>query len=300
MRGRAHFDEEIPHVSPRRREFVENESPLLEVGEAFISELESRRITEVARTEALEQAFSLKKLLANNNLNIITAESLTAGLICSTLVDVPGEGSVIMGGIVAYDTDLKRQLLQVSTKGVYSILTSQQMAANALDNSRAMISLAVSGNAMPYPVDKSEIGIVYIGVALRTRDKILVYGNKVSICDKKQVENMCSAWKSLNTVCPDISYAPYQLTAVISDYIRNKTVAYACMEASRVIKKELYKGIKWGTVPNEPYDLICKPSPVILSRLEKEIDYSSDCKGTDVNMIDEIAYHPLKTFPQFI
>lgn len=102
------------------------------------------------------------------DLNLVTAESLTAGMIVKTLVDVPGEGDTIYGSFVTYDTDAKRKLIQVRTEGVYSEKTAKQMAEGALANSRAMVALSVTGDSMPSPSAESRLGQVYIGVALRT------------------------------------------------------------------------------------------------------------------------------------
>ena len=59
--------------------------------------------------------------LKSNELNIVTAESLTAGMIAATLVDLaPGYGSYVYGGHAVYDSDAKRQFLGVTQGDVYT------------------------------------------------------------------------------------------------------------------------------------------------------------------------------------
>jgi nicotinamide-nucleotide amidase len=56
----------------------------------------------------------LLETLAAQGLHLAVAESLTGGLLTSAFVDVSGASKVLLGSIVAYQTDLKHQLLGVS------------------------------------------------------------------------------------------------------------------------------------------------------------------------------------------
>src|SRR5690625_7352608 len=71
--------------------------------------------------------------LTQKSLTIATAESLTAGMLSSTIADVPGASAVLQGGIVAYDNTVKHRLLDVSAdnlpaRGAVAAETARQMA----------------------------------------------------------------------------------------------------------------------------------------------------------------------------
>ena len=51
---------------------------------------------------------------------IATSESLTAGMIMSTLVDIPWAGYLKYGGFAVYDTDAKRVFNGVTVDDVYT------------------------------------------------------------------------------------------------------------------------------------------------------------------------------------
>ena len=60
-----------------------------------------------------ELAQSLVARLTQADLTIAAAESLTGGLVCSALVDVPGASAVLRGSVAAYATELKAHVLGV-------------------------------------------------------------------------------------------------------------------------------------------------------------------------------------------
>lgn len=58
---------------------------------------------------------------SQRGVRLAVAESLTGGLVASAIVSIPGASEVFAGGIVAYDSELKRTLL-----GVDDVLLREQ------------------------------------------------------------------------------------------------------------------------------------------------------------------------------
>ena len=99
-----------------------------------------------------------------------TCESLTGGMICSTLVDVPGASKVVRGGLITYQTDMKTLLADVDAAlieahGVVSGEVARAMAAGA--RARLGVDIAVSATGMASPGDENDppAGTVYVGLA---------------------------------------------------------------------------------------------------------------------------------------
>ncbi|MFB9957236.1 CinA family protein [Agromyces bracchium] len=113
--------------------------------------------------------------LTRRGLRIAVAESLTGGLVTAELTRIPGASVVVNGGIVAYDTSVKRSLLGVpadllAAVGAVHPEVARRMAdgvrsALAVDDRPADLGLATTGVAGPDPQDGKAVGTVYIGVA---------------------------------------------------------------------------------------------------------------------------------------
>lgn len=109
-------------------------------------------------------------LLQARGLTVGTCESLTGGMICSTLVDVPGASKVVRGGLITYQTDTKTLLADVDAaliadKGVVSGEVARAMAEGA--RARLGVDIAVSATGMASPGDENDppAGTVYVGLA---------------------------------------------------------------------------------------------------------------------------------------
>lgn len=117
------------------------------------------------RPEAIE-AIHLATAAA---LTLATAESLTGGRVCASLVEVPGASAVVRGAVVAYSGEVKHRALGVpehvlAQAGVVSESVALAMADGVRDALGAEVAVATTGAAGPEPHDGAEPGTVCIAV----------------------------------------------------------------------------------------------------------------------------------------
>lgn len=120
---------------------------------------------------------------------VATAESLTAGLVCVTLTDVPGASAAVRGGLVVYATELKAKLAGVDAgllaeHGAVHPEVAAQLAAGARERCGADWGLGLTGVAGPDPQDGVAPGTVHIGLAGRSGTQVRTHtfgGNRAGI-----------------------------------------------------------------------------------------------------------------------
>ena len=116
-------------------------------------------------------------VLKERSVKLITAESLTGGLIASEFTKIPGSSDVLWGGYVVYTAQAKISLLNIepeliSSFGVVSPQTVEAMAFGAVRNffdascaPEPAVSIAVSGVAGPSSLEGNPPGTVCISSA---------------------------------------------------------------------------------------------------------------------------------------
>lgn len=114
----------------------------------------------------------LKEMLINQNLKIAAAESMTAGLFQAELATIPGMAQALVGGIVAYNEDVKINQLGVDPVIIdeHSVVSSQcaeDMARKIQALFKADIGVGITGAAGPDEHGGQPAGTVWIGIAFQ-------------------------------------------------------------------------------------------------------------------------------------
>lgn len=120
-------------------------------------------------SDLLALATRVVATMADRDLTLATAESLTGGLLGATITEVPGASRVYLGGGIAYATSLKEAMLGVDRLDIaaFSVISAQvasEMAAGIADLTGADWSVAVTGVAGPDPQEGHAPGEVWICV----------------------------------------------------------------------------------------------------------------------------------------
>jgi len=92
--------------------------------------------------------------LAGAGLTLATAESCTGGWAAQVITHTAGSSAWFERGFVTYSNEAKQDMLGVSAAvlenhGAVSLETAKEMASGALDHSKALVSLAITGIAGP-------------------------------------------------------------------------------------------------------------------------------------------------------
>ena len=108
--------------------------------------------------------------LAGRGQTVAVAESLTGGLVVAALTDVAGASRVVRGGVVAYATAVKADVVGVDPallrrEGAVHPDVARAMAEGVRVLLSTTYGVATTGVAGPEPQDGSPVGEVHVAVA---------------------------------------------------------------------------------------------------------------------------------------
>lgn len=128
------------------------------------------------------------KELQEKNLKISFAESMTGGLLSSSLTNEENASKVFELGIVAYSNRVKNKILDckkttLNNYGVYSNETVREMLDGLKTKSNADILVGVSGVAGPSNDQGFKAGEVFIGISYKSlkEEKVEFSGNRQNV-----------------------------------------------------------------------------------------------------------------------
>jgi competence/damage-inducible protein CinA C-terminal domain len=136
---------------------------------------------------------AIKDTLIARGEMMATAESLTGGLVASSIVNEAGSSAVLAGGIVAYQNEVKEALLGVphqvlEEKGAVSAETVKAMAEGARKKFGCEWAIATSGIAGPTGAEPGKpVGTVWMAVANSLQNEAfckIFEGNRTEVRQK--------------------------------------------------------------------------------------------------------------------
>lgn len=133
----------------------------------------------------------VSKKLHKSNFSLVSAESCTGGWLAKQITDLPDSSTIFDRGFVTYSNEAKQDMLGVTIEtldqyGAVSEETTREMADGALKNSRADISVSISGVAGPgggtkeKPVGMVSFGWGKLGSTTKT-DTVIFEGDRDSV-----------------------------------------------------------------------------------------------------------------------
>ena len=147
-------------------------------------------------TDSFEQIVTHNEELARTiveragelGVTVSTAESLTAGMIASTIADIPGASAVLRGGAVTYCDEIKHRVLGVGQETLdrytaVSYQAAREMATGSLELYRCDIAVSATGYAGPGGgTEDDPAGTFYIGWAYRPADGGMTVVDSMRCC----------------------------------------------------------------------------------------------------------------------
>jgi nicotinamide-nucleotide amidase len=127
----------------------------------------------------------LAELVQQKGWRFATAESVTAGLVADKAAQGDSASEWFLGGLVAYNTEVKQRLLGVQGERVVNAETAAQMARGVAELLRADVAVATTGVGGPDPAEDQPAGTVWVGVNIAgdvTTHRLQLDGDPEDVC----------------------------------------------------------------------------------------------------------------------
>ncbi len=133
-----------------------------------------------------DRADAIADHLGARGLRLAVAESLTGGMVSSSLAKAPGASSWLVGGVVAYMSEVKHEVLGVESGPVVTEAAALQMARGVARLFGADVALSVTGVGGPDPEEGKPPGTVWVGLRSGERAEahhLQLDGDPPTVCE---------------------------------------------------------------------------------------------------------------------
>ena len=137
-----------------RRMLDEEETELRALLDGYVFGVDGQKIERV-----------VADLVSERGLTVGVAESLPSGLVAARLAEAPGASKWFKGSVVAYNSEVKFDLLDVPEGPVVTAEAAVAMAEGACKTLRADVGMAVTGVAGPSRQEDKPVGTVFMAVS---------------------------------------------------------------------------------------------------------------------------------------
>lgn len=126
----------------------------------------------------MNRTLQLANELVRRGLTLATAESCTGGGLSRLLTTIPGASAFFIGGIIAYQNNVKKDFLGVPEQtlayhGAVSSSTAIAMAEGCRDRFNTDIAVSITGIAGPGGGSaKKPVGLVFLAVAVDQHTRV--------------------------------------------------------------------------------------------------------------------------------
>lgn len=150
---------------------AQNSNEFKEKTASLLQEVKQRTIGYFFAEDQQSMTEVIAELLEKKDLTVGTAESCTGGMLAEQFTTIPGSSSYFLGAVVAYDNQVKANLLGVSAKdlaefGAVSREVGTAMAEGIRTRLGTALGIGITGIAGPGGgTAEKPVGLVYIALA---------------------------------------------------------------------------------------------------------------------------------------
>jgi nicotinamide-nucleotide amidase len=132
--------------------------------------------------------------------SLASAESLTGGMLSQRIARTEGSSDWYRGGLVAYQREIKFELLEVTPGPVVTERAAREMASGAAKLFQADATVSVTGAAGPAPHDGAPPGTVVVGTSVdgaATAFTLHFEGSPEEVCEQATVHAIAALRNAL-------------------------------------------------------------------------------------------------------